>query len=143
MKGAEFTNEKGEKVPYYMGCYGIGIGRTLATVVEKYNDGKGIIWPKSVAPFTVHLLGLDLHDADQSTKADKLYIDLQKHFSDEVLFDDRIEARAGEKFADADLIGCPVRVVVSKRSGDKIEVKERTSKESTLMTLEEFVSKYA
>ncbi len=142
MKGAEYTNEKGEKVPYYMGCYGIGIGRTLATVVEKSNDAKGILWPDSVAPYRVHLAGLDLHDEEMAKKLESIYADLQKYFPDEVLYDNRVEARAGEKFADADLIGCPIRVVVSKRSGDKLEVKERKSKEAVLMSMEEFVGKY-
>lgn len=143
MKGAEFANEKGEKTPYYMGCYGIGVGRTLATVVEMSNDDRGVIWPSSIAPYQVHFVGLDLHDADIGKKAGGIYSELQKAFPDEVLFDDRVEARAGEKFADADLIGCPIRVVVSKRSGDKIEVKERISKESKLMTVEEFVKAYS
>ncbi|MFO0703519.1 MAG: aminoacyl--tRNA ligase-related protein [Patescibacteria group bacterium] len=141
--GLTYKAEDGSDQKVYMGCYGIGTSRIMGVMVEKYNDGKGIIWPTSVAPYKVHLTGLDLHDQELSAKAEKLYTDLKKHFPDEVLFDDRIESRAGEKFADADLIGCPLRVVISKRSGDRIEVKERAGKESTLLSVEEFVSKYA
>lgn len=135
MKGAEFVNEKGEKVPHYMGCYGIGIGRTLATVIETSSDAKGIVWPESIAPYRVHLIGLDMQDESIKSKVHTVYADLQKQYRDEVLFDDR-DARAGEKFADADLIGCPIRLVISKRTPEgMVEMKKRSEKESKLMPI--------
>lgn len=135
MKGAEFVNEKGEKVPHYMGCYGIGIGRTLATVIETHSDAKGIVWPESIAPYKVHLIGLDMQDESIKSKVYKVYTDLQKQYGDDVLFDDR-DARAGEKFADADLIGCPIRLVISKRTPDgMVEMKLRGEKEAKMIEI--------
>ena len=132
MKGAEYVSEKGEKVPYYMGCYGIGVGRTLATVIEAHHDDRGIIWPESTAPYKFHLIGLDMQDESIKSKVHKVYKVLSDKYGDEVLFDDR-DARAGEKFADADLIGCPIRLVVGKKSGDQVEMKKRGEKESALV----------
>lgn len=140
MEGAHFIDEKGEAKPYYMGCYGIGLARTLATVVEVMNDEKGIIWPEAVAPYQVHLIGLDLEDETIKANIENVYNQLLAA-GIEVLFDDR-NLRAGEKFADADLIGIPVRIVVSKKSGDKLEVKERGEKETKFLSLEEFIKLY-
>lgn len=140
MKGATYIDEKGQEKPYYMGCYGIGIGRTMATIVEKFNDAKGMVWPKQVAPFQVHLLGLDLKDEAIKTRAHEVYKTLVGQ-NIEVLFDDRVETTAGAKFADADLIGIPVRLVVSKRSGDKIEYKKRNEPKSELLTLDDIIGK--
>lgn len=134
MKGAEYVSEKGEKVPYYMGCYGIGVGRTLATVIEAHHDDRGIIWPESTAPYKFHLIGLDMQDESIKSKVHKVYKVLTEKYGDEVLFDDR-DARAGEKFADADLIGCPIRLVVGKKSGDQVEMKKRGEKESKLVNV--------
>jgi len=114
MKDAAYMDEQGQAVPYYMGCYGIGIGRTMATVVEVHHDDKGIVWPTSIAPFTAHLVGLNSEDAEIRDWADGLYTNFLAA-GIEVLYDDR-DARAGEKFADSDLIGIPYRVVVSKKS---------------------------
>ncbi len=113
MSNATFMDEAGNPVPYYMGCYGIGVGRTLATIVEVYHDEKGMKWPKSVAPFLVHLVALNTEEAEIRDWADGLYTNLQMA-GVEVLYDDR-DLRAGEKFADSDLIGLPYRVVVSKK----------------------------
>jgi prolyl-tRNA synthetase len=132
MKGAEYVSEKGEKVPYYMGCYGIGVGRTLAAVIEVNHDDRGIVWPESTAPYKFHLIGLDMQDESIKSKVHKVYKALLEKYGDEVLFDDR-DARAGEKFADADLIGCPIRLVVGKKSGDQVEMKKRGEKESALV----------
>ncbi|MDO8618846.1 MAG: proline--tRNA ligase [Candidatus Daviesbacteria bacterium] len=137
MKGASFVDKDGTEKPYYMGCYGIGLARTLATVVEVFNDEKGIIWPENVAPFKVHLIGLDLDDVKISAEVEKAYKLLQAE-GIEVLFDDR-EVSAGAKFADADLIGIPYRVVISKRTEGKLEVKKRNEKNTSFMTLEEFL----
>lgn len=131
MKRANFRDKDGKEKPFYMGCYGIGLARTLATIIEIYHDYKGIIWPEAVAPFQVHLIELD---AD----ADKIYEQLVER-GIEVLFDDRIDISAGEKFADADLIGIPIRVVVSKKTKDKIEIKKRSGKEVELVSIDELI----
>jgi len=141
MKGASFIDLYGKEKPFYMGCYGIGIGRTMATIVEKYHDAKGIVWPESVSPFQVHLIGLDLKDEKMSSKVHKVYKVLKDH-NIKVLFDDREDVTAGEKFADADLIGIPIRLVVSKRTGEKIEFKKRSEKEIKLLSIDEIISKF-
>ncbi len=129
MHGAEFTDDEGARQKYYMGCYGIGIGRTLAAVVEALHDDRGIAWPENIAPAKVHLISLGADD-----EADALHKKLEKQ-GIEVLYDDR-DARAGEKFADADLIGIPHRVVVSKKSLEAggLEYKKRTEKESKIVS---------
>lgn len=139
MKNATFIDKDGKEKPYYMGCYGIGIGRTMAAVVEKYHDEKGLIWPQSIAPYQVHLIGLDLKDPTISSKAHHVY-QVLKEKNIEVLFDDCLEVTAGEKFADADLIGIPVRLVVSKRTGEKVEHKKRNEKQSKLLSIEDVFS---
>ncbi len=136
MKNANFIDCDGKSKPYYMGCYGIGIGRTMATVVEKYNDKYGIIWPESVAPFQVHLIGLDLRDESIRSKVFKVYKVLEEN-NIEVLFDDREGTNAGEKFSDADLIGIPIRLVISKRTGEKVEYKRRDEEEVKILSAEE------
>lgn len=136
MKGSVFTDEKGKEKEYYMGCYGIGLGRNLATIAEKYHDNKGLIWPKAVAPYQVHLVSLEKNNR----KADEIYKKLLDK-GVEVLFDDRDEVSAGVKFADADLIGIPVRLVVSEKTKDKIEWKERQSKKVELIKIEEVLSR--
>ncbi|MDA1079463.1 MAG: proline--tRNA ligase [bacterium] len=135
MRDATFTSESGEQQPFYMGCYGFGIGRTLATVVEKHHDEKGIIWPSSIAPYQVHLISLQGGE-DQSAA---VYEQLQAA-GVEVLWDDREES-AGAKFANADLIGIPTRLIISKKTGDKIEWKARNSKESELISVEECLAR--
>lgn len=132
-----FVDENGTKQLMWMGAYGIGIGRAMATVVEIHHDENGIIWPESVAPFSVHLIGLNLDDAKVKTKAEKVYDDLVKK-SVEVLYDDREDVSAGVKFSDADLIGIPLRVVVSAKTGDKVEVKKRTEKSGKLVDLQRY-----
>lgn len=132
--GLSYTSEKGKKHPVVMASYGIGPSRLLATVVEVSNDDKGIIWPESIAPFRVHLI--DLSGAEKET--DELYAELTKN-NIEVLFDDRDDKTAGEKFADADLVGCPIRLVVSKKTIEKesVEIKHRNEKDSKLVSLAE------
>lgn len=140
MKGAEFIDNDNKPKPYYMGCYGIGLARTLATITEVSNDDKGIIWPESVAPFLVHLIGLNLDDPDTKSEAEKVYGLLQAE-GIEVLYDDRVAISAGEKFADADLIGIPYRVVVSLKNKDKLEVKKRSENATEYLSLKELISK--
>ncbi|MCA9371941.1 proline--tRNA ligase [Candidatus Woesebacteria bacterium] len=138
MQGATFAGSQGEELKYYMGCYGIGIGRTMAAIVEVHHDDRGMCWPKQVAPYLVHLIGLDLTNEEVKKHAFTMYEKLQKEGL-EVLFDNRDDVSAGVKFADADLIGCPIRLVVSKRNGDNIEYKKRTEKESKQMDIDEVV----
>ena len=121
-----FNDESGESKPVILGSYGIGITRLMGLIVEKLSDEKGMAWPESVAPFKVHLVGLNLEESDVKQKSEELYAKLTEA-GVEVLFDDREEVRAGEKFADADLIGIPMRVVVSKKTlkENSVEVKKR------------------
>lgn len=129
-------NKEGKEEEYYMGCYGIGVGRTIAAVVEMYHDDKGIIWPKQIAPFSVHLIALDAKNEEVKKRAENIYDELCRQ-KVEVLYDDREDVAAGVKFADADLIGIPHRLVVSKRTGDQIEYKKRSEKASRLLSLQE------
>ncbi|MEP7104078.1 MAG: proline--tRNA ligase [Candidatus Dojkabacteria bacterium] len=133
-----FTDKDGQEKLMYMGAYGIGIERAMAVVVESHNDAKGIVWPENIAPFKVHLVGLNQEDEIVRTRANEVYKELEIAGID-VLFDDRIETQAGEKFSDADLIGNPWRVVVSRKSGDQVEVKKRNSQESKLISIEELI----
>jgi len=134
MKGANFVDENGNLKPYYMGCYGIGIGRSMATLVEKFHDEKGIIWPKAVAPFRVHLIDL------QSFNQAKIVYQQLTNKGIAVLWDDR-SVSAGVKFSDADLIGIPIRLVISPKTNGKIEWKERIAKTSELLDLKEVISR--
>lgn len=130
--GLTVVGEQGTKVYPIMGCYGIGITRTMGVIVEKFHDEKGIVWPKEISPFDVHLVGLN-------GKGQELYEKLKKA-DVEVLFDDR-DAPAGQKFADADLIGVPVRLVVSDKTGDKVEYKERSSDKAELLDIDTLFKK--
>lgn len=132
MHDAEYTDNEGKRQKYYMGCYGIGIGRTLAAIVEAHHDERGIIWPESIAPFQVYLARLGL-EPEVVQAADKLYDELTAA-GVEVLYDDR-DARPGEKFADADLIGLPHRVVISAKTvaSGHYEYKSRTATEVTML----------
>lgn len=125
---ATFLDNQGKAQPLIMGCYGIGISRTLSAIVEQNNDDNGIIWPKSVTPFDLHLITINPKKDDQRELGDQLYDQLNDKF--DILYDDRKE-RAGVKFNDADLIGLPLRVVVGKRAEEGIvEVKQRLNGES-------------
>ena len=123
--GLNFVDEKGEKKPTIMASYGIGPGRVMGTVVEISHDEKGMIWPENIAPFKFHLVALDGRE-----EADEMYGALTGA-GVEVLYDDRKDKSAGEKFADADLIGCPVRIVVSNKTmgNNQVEIKKRTESE--------------
>jgi prolyl-tRNA synthetase len=133
MHDAEYTDAEGKRQKYYMGCYGFGIGRTMAAIVEAHHDDKGIIWPENIAPFKVQLVSLGKEE-DVMQTAQRLYEALQAA-GVKVLYDDRADVRAGEKFADADLIGTPYRVVVSAKTlaAGQVEVKKRTQTAIQLM----------
>lgn len=136
MKNAKFVDKDGKEKPYYMGCYGIGLGRTMATIIEKYHDDKGMIWPKEIAPFDVHLISLK----GGEEKAEQLYQQLTEQ-GVEVLWDDR-DIGAGGKFADADLIGIPVRLVVSGRTEEgKVEFKKRDTDEAEMIEVGELMER--
>ena len=132
---ALFIDEEGQKKPIIMGCYGIGTTRLMGTIVEIHHDERGIIWPKEVAPFLVHLIKIE---KSQSVKnfSEKIYKDLINS-GIEVLYDDREKKTAGEKFAEADLMGAPYRIVVSERTLEKncAEVKQRDRKDFELVKI--------
>ncbi len=142
MEGAEFTDETGKRQKLYMGCYGIGIGRTMAAIVEAHHDDMGIVWPDAIAPYTVYLARLGVEEAVIKA-ADDAYKRLTAA-GIQVLYDER-DVRPGEKFADADLLGIPYRVVVSAKTLEtgKYELKRRTEKETELLSLEEVTKKIA
>ena len=138
-----YADEKGEKQDIYMGCYGIGPSRLMGVVTEKFADEKGLIWPEAIAPFSVHLLVLGKDKESEVYKtAEKIYGALSKNHV-EVLFDDR-EASVGEKFADSDLIGIPMRVVVSDKSFEKggVELKERKAETSEIISVDQLLTMY-
>ncbi|MEA2006663.1 MAG: proline--tRNA ligase [Patescibacteria group bacterium] len=137
---ATFVDEKGEDKFYYMGCYGIGIGRNMATVVETHHDEKGIVWPEEIAPFKVHIVELVSDDENVKKTAQDLYDELVGVGVD-VLYDDRADLTAGEKFADADLIGCSYRVVISAKTleNEKFELKKRSEQDVEMLSKEDLL----
>jgi prolyl-tRNA synthetase len=141
--GLTFKDEDGSQKPVVMGSYGIGPGRLMCTIVETLSDEKGIVWPESIAPFAVHLVELSQGDAGIKEKAESLYSSLTEA-GIEVLYDDR-DVRAGEKFADSDLIGIPKRVIVSAKSIEKggAEVVTRKDGSSEIIPIGNLVSVFA
>ncbi len=129
----KFADENNEQQVVYMGCYGIGVSRLMGVIAEKFADEKGLVWPESVAPFKYHVIGI----GEQGLKAAEEFY--AKH-EDETLFDDR-DKRAGEKFADAELIGLPTRIVFSDKTvaEESAEVSHRQSGETKLMKISELV----
>ncbi len=140
--GLLYTDEDGTKKPVVMGCYGLGPSRIMGTIVEVLSDEKGIVWPESIAPFKLHIVSLANNDEEITDYAEGIY----DNFCDagvETLYDDR-DARAGEKFADSDLIGIPYRVVVSRKTKEegKFEVVERKTGDVQFLTEEELYQKF-
>jgi prolyl-tRNA synthetase len=134
-----FKDENGENKPIWFASYGIGPTRVMGTLVEVFHDDRGIIWPEAVAPFQVHLIGLDLNDTEVKKQAEETYQTLLDK-GVEVIYDDREDITAGAKFADYDLIGIPYRLVISRKTGDKIEFKKRGDKDFIIMPLNEVMS---
>ena len=134
--GFKIKDIKGREKNILMGCYGIGLGRLIGAVVETHHDQKGIIWPKEISPYSVHLI-----DLGQKRESEKIYCHLQKQ-AVEVLYDDRQDKTAGEKFAEADLIGIPVRVVVSERTVQKksVEIKKRVEQKTSICSIKSFLT---
>jgi len=132
---ANFINKEGKKSPVIMGCYGIGIGRLMASIVEVFHDERGMIWPMEIAPFQVHFISL--LPSEKQNLARKIYQDLEKR-GIEILYDDRPDKTAGEKFAEADLIGIPYRLVMSERTLKKgsVELKRRDSYKTQLVKIQ-------
>jgi len=154
---ANFVDKNGKSQPIIMGCYGIGLGRLMATIVEVYHDERGIIWPKEVAPFQIHLIPIEISNSRIKKVSEKIYRDLSsfapthrgyggsteaKGFGGqktgiEVLYDDREDVSAGEKFAEADLIGIPYRIVISEKTLKRncVELKKRSGKRIKLVKI--------
>ena len=137
--GAKFLDENGKEKPLYMGCYGIGVGRTMAAAIEQNNDEHGIIWPKAIAPFEVIVVPVNAKVPEQLSLAEEIYTALKKAGAD-VLLDDRKE-RAGVKFKDADLIGYPLRITVGPKAieENQIEVKVRRTGETFKFAKEDYL----
>lgn len=134
----QYINPKGKKENVVMGSYGIGLSRVIGAIVEIHNDNRGITWPESVAPFKFHLINLS-SEKNQAEEIYKTLIDKDL----EVLYDDREDKSAGEKFADADLIGIPIRIVVSEKTlvKNSVEIKNRNQKEIKLIKIKELLNK--
>ena len=134
---ANFIDENGKTQPYYMGCYGIGLERTLQMIVEKNYDENGIVWPKTVAPFDVHIITIG--DEDEIINLSKEIILKLKSKKYEILWDERAKVSPGVKFKDADLIGCPLQIVISKKSlvNQELELKYRNKKEAKFVKISE------
>ncbi len=138
------TNEAGVRQPILMGCYGIGVTRLVGTIVEACHDARGIVWPKTVAPFHVHLVSLRSKDETtqkQIMETTRMVYDTCKQRGIDVLWDDRESASPGEKFAEADLVGMPLRLVVSEKTlqAEAVEWKDRTSTEMRMVKIEEVI----
>ncbi|MFA5129819.1 MAG: aminoacyl--tRNA ligase-related protein [Patescibacteria group bacterium] len=136
-----YTDEEGKQRPVQMGCYGIGPSRVMGSIVESHNDERGIVWPKAIAPFHVHLISLGAKDEGMQeeirTASESMYEDAKREGID-VLWDDRMGVTAGAKFADADLIGIPLRIVVSEKTlaESSAEWKRRSSDEAHFVALD-------
>jgi prolyl-tRNA synthetase len=138
--GAKYVDEEGNEKPIVMGCYGIGINRTVAAIIEQNHDDKGIIWPMSVAPYHVIIVPVNVSNEAQNGVAEDIYAALQKE-GIEVLIDDR-DLRAGVKFNDADLLGIPIRITVGKKVSDGIvEIKLRENEEAEEVKISDVVEK--
>lgn len=139
--GATFLDENGKEKPLIMGCYGIGVSRTMAAAIEQFHDEHGIIWPAAIAPFEAVIVPISAKDEAQMEVAEKLYAQMKKIGVD-VLLDDRKE-RAGVKFKDADLIGYPVRITVSPKllDGNQVEIKIRRNGETINLNIDECAEK--
>lgn len=134
-----YRNDEGKDIPVWMGSYGIGVTRLMGVLVEKFSDDKGLVWPEAVAPFRVHLIEIPSDNEEVNKEAAELYRELTEA-GIEVLWDDR-DARAGEKFAESDLLGLPLRVVVSEKTlaAGKFECVERASGHTSHKSISELI----
>ncbi len=143
----KYTDESGDKKPVWMGSYGIGPARVMGTIVEVLSDEKGIVWPNAVAPYALHMVTLYKDKNDESYKISQQIYDKLKQSGVDVLWDDREGLGAGEKFADADLLGMPMRVTISEKSllAGGVELKERAEKDnskSEIVSVEHLLTMY-
>jgi len=138
--GALFLDENGIEKPIVMGCYGIGVGRTVAAAIEQNHDEDGIIFPIPIAPFEAVVQPLQIHEREVVDAAEKIYYELLTKGID-ILIDDR-DVRAGFKFKDADLLGIPLRIAVGSRNlkNGQIEIKLRSESDSSLISLRDSAS---
>ena len=136
-----FKDRSGKEKFVIMGSYGIGTTRLIGAIAEIYNDNKGLIWPKEISPFDIHLIVINTTDKSVNEKADSIYKNLEKA-GFKVLYDSRRDKTAGEKFADADLIGIYQRIIVSQKTIEKesVEIKERIGKEGKLVKIKNLVN---
>jgi prolyl-tRNA synthetase len=132
----KYIDETGKPQPVMMGCYGIGPSRVMGTIAEIYNDPNGLKWPASIAPFDLHLIEIKSKDEKVREQATALYGALMQTGLD-VLYDDREDKGAGEKFADSDLIGIPKRVIISEKTlkDESVEIKDRATGETKMVKL--------
>lgn len=137
-----FVDKKNQKKMVIMGCYGIGLGRLMATAVEINHDKKGIIWPKEIAPYQVHLLAIDNKNIEVEKLSEKIYKNLQD-WGVEVLYDDRKQVSPGEKFSEADLIGIPTRMLISQKLAvlKSVEIKKRDEEKKEIIKSKDILSK--
>ena len=140
--GAKFLDENGKEQPIIMGSYGIGVERVMACYIEQHNDEQGLVWDKTLAPFQVHLMGLNMKKEEVVKICNKFYDEMNAK-GIEVLYDDRVDAQAGFKFKDADLLGMPIQVIVGdkKLKENKVEVKIRKSGERFDVSVDELIGK--
>jgi prolyl-tRNA synthetase len=140
--GAKFLDENGEEKPIIMGSYGIGVERVMACYIEQHNDENGLVWDKTLTPFHVHLMGLNMKKNEIVQICDRVYNELNEK-GIEVLYDDRVDAQAGFKFKDADLLGMPLQIIVGdkKLKENKVEVKIRKSGERFDVKVDELIGK--
>ncbi|MCS7093355.1 MAG: His/Gly/Thr/Pro-type tRNA ligase C-terminal domain-containing protein [Patescibacteria group bacterium] len=138
----KFVDQDGKEKFPIMGCYGIGTTRLMGAIVEVHHDDKGIIWPETVSPYRAIIVGLDLKEKPVRDRVFLVYEKLQ-NLGVEALLDDREEISPGEKFYDADLIGVPVRMVISQKTKDKIEIKGRTEEKVKLVSLDQLVNHFS
>ncbi|MCX7798697.1 MAG: proline--tRNA ligase [Melioribacter sp.] len=140
--GVNYLDENGKEHPIVMGSYGIGVERILACYLEQNYDEKGIIWQKPLAPFDIHLIGLNMKNSEIKDTCEKLYDELQKN-GFEVIYDDRYEVSAGFKFNDADLLGVPVQIIVGEKNlkNNSVEIKIRRTGEKFVVPLDELNQK--
>ncbi|MEA3398818.1 MAG: aminoacyl--tRNA ligase-related protein [Patescibacteria group bacterium] len=139
--GFQFTDKRGQQQDVYMGCYGMGPSRIMGTVAEIFRDDNGVIWPEEIAPFKAHIIPVTGKISAPVVEAgEKMYSNLVKN-KVEVLYDDRLNYSPGEKFAEADMIGCPYRLVISEKTLKKncVEVKRRNSEKIELVSLDKIV----
>lgn len=137
---AYYTDSEGKSQPILMGCYGIGPSRVMGAIAECLSDDKGLIWPSTIAPYSVHIVSM-VHNEEGITQCDTIYNELTKQ-GIETLYDDRGGIQAGQKLADADLIGIPHRLIVSKKTlaNNCVEWKARKSEEAIVLSLQDFIS---